>query len=117
MKEYNDTRIHVLSEETSLLAEFRQRARERADEVFSDPASTAVDRKKAEDILTFTTVEDCYKRAPKSTVFAIIRYLGYEFPGESFISALYNQMYEKLIEEIDRRYILINPDKFLRNTR
>lgn len=109
MKQYYDTMEYMLSEETDLVGELRQRAKEIRDEVFSDPASTAEDRKKAEDILKFTTIEEYYKEVPRSTVFGIFHYLRYKFPGESTIVA-HSRMYDKLMDEVNRKYILINPE-------
>ncbi len=110
MKKYYDSSKYILSEQTDLLVELRQRAMEIRDEVFSDPASTAADRKKAEDILTFTTIEDCFKGVPRSTVFGIFNYLRYEFPGEDLRIATFSRMYDKLMAEVNRRYKLIDPE-------
>ena len=55
------------------------------------------------------TIEEYYKEVPRSTVFGIFHYLRYKFPGESTIVA-HSRMYDKLMDEVNRKYILIDPE-------
>ncbi|MBR1456295.1 MAG: hypothetical protein IJ594_03935 [Oscillospiraceae bacterium] len=92
----------------SLIADMRRRARSRREEICSDPASEERQKRLAQDIVEFLSVEENFNRVPKSTVFAIFHYLGYSFPEHQTI--MYYDMYNKVVEEANRVYTLIDPD-------
>ena len=93
-----------------LWTELRNKARENRDRVCADPNSTPEERKTAEDILKLYIYDEYIRKMPRSTMFASFLYLGYTFEGEKFKVSKWNQMYYQLMEDIDRKYILIDPD-------
>ena len=102
----------ILLESDNVLKDIRNRALRKRNMIVNSDTSTKEDIKKANNILEFVRVEDCFNKAPKSTVFAIFRYLGYQSPD--FESAFYNQLYEKVIEEINRVYTFIDEETIKR---
>lgn len=95
-----------------ILGDVRQRAAKNKEEVFNNPNSTDADKKKASDILEFVCVEDCFTSVPRSTIFGIFSYLGFKSPELKI--ALYSMMYDKIIEEINKKYILIDKSQIVR---
>lgn len=95
----------------SILSDMRRRALEMREKTYANTESTEQDKKTADDIVEFICVEDCFRRVSRSTVFAIFSYLDY-FPGEKFRTARFNEMYYKVMEEVDRKYILIDPEQW-----
>ena len=88
---------------SSLLDELRQKAFAKRDELYSQDSSEE-EIKYAEDTLHFLENADNINKVPKSTIFSIFRFLGYTFDKYEMVQ--YNQMYDNLLEEINKVYIL-----------
>ncbi len=91
----------------SLISDMRKRATSLKEKNAS--SGNKKDEKIAEDIFTLLSVEESINRTPKSTIFAIFRFLGY-FSDKNNIT-LYSQMYSKLVEEANREYTLIEENQ------
>ena len=105
-----DDRYLLNSED--ILSDIRKIATENKEKVFNDSNSTDEDKKKASDILEFVSVEDCFTRAPRSTIFGIFNYLGITCPELKI--ALYSMLYDKIIEEVNKKYTLIDDSQIVR---
>lgn len=88
--------------------ELRNKAQERRDAVYTDPKSTEKDKKLADDVVRFFRNDDYIRNAPKDTLFELFKYLKYKFSYPGYEE--YEEMYAALLKEIDRKYILIDPD-------
>lgn len=92
-----------------LLEELRRRAKEKLEKVKSNPNSSESDIKKANDVVIFYSKEMGVKEAPPSLVRVTSSYLGFPDDLNSF-----RESYKELIDDIDRRYIYVNPDDLIR---
>ena len=88
--------------------ELRNRSREKRDAVYADPKSSEKDKKLADDVVKFFIYEDYIRDAPKDTLFELFKYLKYKFSYPGYEE--YEEMYAALLEEVNRKYILIDPD-------
>ena len=89
-----------------MINELREKALANKERIDNDPASSEEDKKIANDTVEFLRFEDNIDKVAKSTIFAMFNYLGYSFEEDEIIN--YNKMYHNLIEEINKKYTLID---------
>ncbi len=92
---------------SSILSEIREKARQKQEEINADPNATEQDKKLIADTIEFLKYEISFKKVPRSTVLALLRFIGC---SESVLELM--EIYDKIIEEIDRVYILVDPEQF-----
>ena len=93
-----------------MLEELRRRAAEKREEIYHDANSTDADKELIDDIVKFFTKEEGIKLVPKSTVFQIFIFLDYHSKEGNI--KLYVSMYDKLLAEINKTYIYVDPNQF-----
>ena len=96
----------------SLIDDMRKRALQRKEEIWNDPTSEESEKRYAEQVIKFLSIEEYFNRVPKSIVFAVFSYLGYSF--DDYMITTYNRMYYKVMEEANRVYKLVDPESLQR---
>ena len=94
-----------------MINELREKALANKERIDNDPNSSEEEKKVAFDAVEFLRFEDNLNNVSKSTIFAMFNYLGYTFDNREAIQ--YNEMYNKLIDEINKQYTLID-DTYLK---
>ena len=92
-----------------MLEEIRKKAKEKLEKVNNDPNSTEKDKNYAAHIVEFFSKEEGFKQAPKSLVFSLFVALGYPVDTD-----VYDEMYDKIIEDIDKVYEYVNLDEIIK---
>lgn len=93
-----------------MLEELRQKAREKAESLNNDPNALEKDKRFANHIVEYFSKEDGIKQVPQSIFNAVITFLGY--PRNIKLA---DEMYEKMIEDIDRVYYFVEIDQNKQN--
>ena len=96
----------------NILSEIRTRAKKRKEEIDNNNSSTEKDKKFANDVIEFLSVEDSFNKVPKSTIFAMFEYLNFNIDKHKI--SFYEELYEKIIEEINKKYTLIEEEQIMR---
>ena len=78
--------------EYSAINEMKRMAVDKKEEIINNPNASEEDKKCIDDIIEFLKYEDSFNKVPKSTVFAMLRFLGYK-----------RDKYEMVYYEIIRR--------------
>ena len=92
----------------NIWTELINKAQENREAVYADPKSTEKNKKLADDVVRFFRNDDYIRNAPKDTLYEMFRYLKYKFSYPGYEE--YEEMYAALLKEINRKYILIDPD-------
>lgn len=93
-----------------MLEELRQKAREKAESLNNDPNALEKDKRFANQIVEYFSKEGGIKQVPQSIFNAVITFLGY--PRNIKLA---DEMYEKMIEDIDRVYYFVEIDQNKQN--
>ncbi len=89
-----------------MLEEMRKRAREKRAGVYGDPASTELDRRKADMVVEFLSKEEGFNQVPRSTVIQTFIYLGYDVSIDQ-----YDELYDQVMREVNGTYVFVDPEQ------
>ena len=87
-----------------MLEGLRALAKKKSEEVLSDPNASEVKKRLAKKIVPFYNDIDVIMESPKSVTIGTLFFLGYNHKEV-------DDIYDKLMKEINVKYKLINPDR------
>lgn len=94
-----------------MLDDLRKKAIERKNIIYTNKNSTFEDKEKINDIIQLLSKEDNLNKVSRSTVLAIFNFLGYDYQNNI---KNYFDMYDKLMNEVNKTYTLIETEEMTR---
>ena len=92
-----------------MLEELKERAIIKKQELDNNPNASENDKKILEGIFEMLSKKDSFNKLQGRAVFAMFKFLGIEGDMNSYV-----ERYENLMEEINKKYIYVNPEDIKR---
>ena len=105
--EEKKSRMEMTNVQESMIERIKQKAKEKKELIDADPNADEHEKKTISMILEFLKNVDDFNRISKGTVYNMFTYLGFDLAFDD-----YREMYEQLMEEVNRKYIYVDPDWF-----
>jgi len=90
----------------NLIQDMRNRANKKRNEIYENLNSTKEEKKYADDVIKVLSNEENLLKIPKSVIFAVFLYLDYT--SDDYVFVFYNQLYHKVMDEVNRTYTLVD---------
>ena len=90
-----------------MIERIKQKAKEKKELIDADPNADKNDVKIINEITDFLRNVDDFNRISKGTVYNMFTFLGFSLETDD-----YSQMYDELMEEVNRKYVYVDPEEY-----